>query len=146
MGKASRRQKAVSLKKSRQVQRVKHGKLGHNLVSQETLVKYTFAMKVVLWFMCTVWETGLPRNFCELDDCISELLEQLWHDGEGLHLGEQVLAGTQHFLKCEKGRLKQSGSLMTVWRRLEPPKRTPPWSQKLLLAIVGVCLSMGWER
>ena len=64
-----------------------------------------------------------------LDDCISELLEQLWHDGEGLHLGEQVLTGTQHFLKCAKGRLKQSWSLMTVWRRLEPPKRTPPWSQ-----------------
>ena len=50
------------------------------------------------------------------------------------------------FLKCAKGRLKLSWSLMTVWRRLEPLKRTPPWCQKRLLAVVGVCLSRGWDR
>ncbi len=92
----------MSLKKSRQVKGEKQGKLKHKLVTQETLVKYTFAMKVVLWFMCTVWETGLPQNCCELDDCISELLEQLWHDGEGLHLGEQVFAGPQYLFEVCK--------------------------------------------
>ena len=76
---------------------------------------------------------------------LCELIETLWHDGGTLSLGEQCCAARQHFSSGAKERIKGAWPLLTVWRRLEPPQRTPPLNQQLLVAVVAGLLSQGRE-
>ena len=56
---------------------------------------------------------------------------------------QAALASLQHFFKDCKGHLKLSWELVTVWRKLEPPKRNPPWINRLAKSVAGALAKKG---
>ena len=136
------RQGKQKAKATKQVQRAKHGSLKENLVTPITLTRYRGAIRLVLYWLHTMYGLNLPTSFVKLDEIIMDFLESLWHEGEPLGIGETSVASFQYYVPSARGQLKGAWDLLKVWRRLEPPCRTPPWPRKLFLAIVGVLVKM----
>ncbi len=116
-----------------------------NRVSLGTMCKHRRAIVTVLWFLFAVLGDPIPANFLQLDDSLQELIESLWLDGEPLSFAEQCIASTQHYISGARGHLKGCWLLLSTWKRLEPPVRTPPWPRRLAVAVAGGLLELGFK-
>jgi integrase len=79
----------------------------------------------------------------ELDDNISQWVQDEFEDGCPLHMVGDALSGLHYFEPFTKGKLIKSWRLYSIWRRYEVPCRAPPLTQDLVLAMAGLSLSNG---
>ena len=138
--KESRKEKKQILNAIKKAKRCNLGSLNDNLMSILTKTKYVEAMKLVLfWLFCTFGQF-LPSSYDALDEALCRFIEDWWAEGEGLSLAERCVAATQFHIKNARGRLKGAWALCSSWKRLEPPRRSPPWTHKCCLAVVAILL------
>ena len=62
----------------------------------------------------------------KLDDTISDWIQDMWEQGETLHIISDALCGLQHYQPWTKNRIPLSWRLFKVWRKVEAPNRAPP--------------------
>ena len=84
-----------------------------------------------------------PCTLEELDEAISNWVQEEFEDGSPLYLVGDALSGIHHFLPFTKKKLVSSWKLYSVWRRYEVPCRAPPLTQDIVLAMAGLALEQG---
>ena len=77
----------------------------------------------------------------QLDEEVSQWVQQEFEDGSPLYLIGDALSGLHHFEPYTKRRLPKSWRLYGIWRKYEVPCRAPPLPQDIALALAGWCLS-----
>eukprot|EP00435_Cladocopium_sp_Y103_P015342 s342_g3.t1 len=78
---------------------------------------------------------------CELDEVISDWIQEEFEAGTPLHLVGDALSGLHHFEPFTRRKLHKSWRLYGIWRRFEVPCRAPPLTQDITLAMAGWCLA-----
>lgn len=106
-------------------------------VTEATLERYYFAVSRLSPILEVV-ETEF-----ELDQMISEWIQQEFEDGCPLHLVADALSGLHHLDPCSKKKIPHSWRLYSIWRRYEVPARAPPLPQDIALAMAGWCIVQG---
>ncbi|CAK9099412.1 unnamed protein product [Durusdinium trenchii] len=79
----------------------------------------------------------------ELDELLSEHLEDMWRTGRPLYHASAGLCGLHFFMPWSKGKLPQTWRIFRIWRRLEVPCRAPPLPRELLQAFAGKAIARG---
>ena len=82
----------------------------------------------------------LPKKRDAIDPLVSDYVEHLWSSGASRAEASNFLAGLQDFDPKLKHQLPGSWRLMKTWTVNEAPNRAPPFSERLLHAMVG------WSR
>eukprot|EP00435_Cladocopium_sp_Y103_P069331 s1270_g33.t1 len=80
-----------------------------------------------------------------LDEILCSYLEKLWEDGDTKTMASYALASIQFHRPALKGQLKQSWQLLSLWNKLEQPRRATPLDPQLLLAFAGIFLKWHWR-
>ena len=136
--------KQMNTKEGRRTERQKIGKLTEQQVSQSTKGRYQEALKDLESF------TKIPLSellhSSGVDEVLASYVEMLWEDGEPKVKANYTLAGIQFHRPSLKGQLRQSWRLLSLWNKLEEPRRATPLSPSLLLSFAGVLLQWQWSR
>ena len=137
--------KQMNTKEERRTERQKIGKLTEQQVSQSTKGRYQEALKDLESF------TKIPLSellhSSGVDEVLASYVEMLWEDGEPKVKANYTLAGIQFHRPSLKGQLRQSWRLLSLWNKLEEPRRATPLSPSLLLSFAGYCYNgsgLGW--
>ena len=77
----------------------------------------------------------------QLDQMITEWIQEEFEDGCPLHLVGDALSGLHHLDPCTRKKLPRSWRLYGIWRRYEVPCRAPPLPQDIALAMAGWCVA-----
>ena len=122
-----RHKQAVGLRgrKERQNERRRLGKLRNNMVGVSTLERYRKAVvKFLCWIICG--SLLMPRRMWDLDPVLSDYVEHLWEEGDGISFANDTLAGLLHYRPRLKDYLPMSRKLIKTWNKKELPARAPP--------------------
>ena len=103
-------------------------------VTENTLQRYYFAVHR----MKPVLEQVSSEH--ELDEMISDWIQEEFSEGTPLHLIGDALCGLHHLEPYTKKKIPKSWRLYSIWRRYEVPCRAPPLPQDITLAMAGWCL------
>ena len=126
---------AFESKQKRQQERRRIGRLGDNVVLPGTLERYRKA--VINFFMWLFIEgTQIPRKMWDMDPVLSEYIEHLWEEGEGVSFANDAFAGLLHYRERLKHYLPKTRKLLKTWNKKELPARAPPFSISLLFLLV----------
>jgi hypothetical protein len=136
--------KQMNTKEERRTERQKIGKLTEQQVSQSTKGRYQEALKDLESFTKTPLRQLLHSS--GVDEVLASYVEMLWEDGEPKVKANYTLAGVQFHRPSLKGQLRQSWRLLSLWNKLEEPRRATPLSPSLLLSFAGVLLQWQWSR
>ena len=79
-------------------------------------------------------------NGHELDEAITDWIEQCWKEGETLGLINDALCGLHHFAPWTKKQIPQSWKLFAVWRKLEGPSRALPITANIVYCLANYAL------
>ena len=129
-------------KAERRRERQKIGRLSDQKISPTTKQRYEQSLKDLAAFQNVTVDALLQDQ--NLEDILSNFIEQLWEDGETKTFGSYAIAAVQHFRPQLKGRLTQAWKLMALWNKLEQPRRATPLDPSLLLAFAGVFCKWQW--
>ena len=66
------------------------------------------------------------HSHSQLDDAVSEWVQQCWELGESIHIVNDGLCGIHHYEPWTKGLVPTAWKLFKVWRKIEAPNRAPP--------------------
>ncbi len=86
-----------------------------------------------------------PQTLAELDEAVSEFLEEVWAEGGLSSTARFLVAGVQHFVPNARRHLEMSWTLVRAWSRLEPPVRAVPLSCTLVLAMAAWACERAWD-
>ena len=86
---------------------------------------------------------SLPDVDWELDLAVAEYAEDLWQEGEPKHLLGDLLSALIFYFGFLRRSLHEGWKMLTVWSKLELPARAPPFSENILLAMVGIAYESG---
>ena len=103
-------------------------------VTERTQEKYYIGMRQLLPLLKTL------TNGHELDEAITDWIEQCWKEGETLGLINDALCGLHHFAPWTKKQIPQSWKLFAVWRKLEGPSRAPPITANIVYCLANYAL------
>eukprot|EP00438_Fugacium_kawagutii_P003316 Skav229330 [mRNA] locus=scaffold2917:69352:73753:- [translate_table: standard] len=106
-------------------------------ITKSTLGRYYLAVRRMARVLRYV------QSEADLDESVSEWIQQQFERGHPLHLVGDALSGIHHFEPWTRKRLPKSWRLYSIWRRYEVPFRAPPLTQDLTLAMAGWCLQRG---
>lgn len=79
----------------------------------------------------------IPTNMRRLGENMANVIEELCSEGKGVDSACTAPAALQHFIKGCKSRFNWSRKFVIVGKKLEPPKRSPLWSNRLVKSITG---------
>eukprot|EP00435_Cladocopium_sp_Y103_P061594 s1327_g23.t1 len=127
----------------RRLERQKLGRLSEQRVSQNTKARYQVALQGAASYAGTTPEVLVRMH--NLDEILCGYLEKLWEDGDTKTMASYALASIQFHRPALKGQLKQSWQLLSLWNKLEQPRRATPLDPQLLLAFAGVFLKWHWR-
>lgn len=129
-------------KAERKKEREKIGRLRDQRITSATKDRYEAALHQVAAFA----GVSIPRLLASsgMDDLLSSFIERLWEDGDTKTLASYALASIQYHRPALKGHLQQSWKLLSLWTRLEQPRRATPLDPSLLLAFAGVLHRWQW--
>ena len=130
-------------KAERKLERQKIGRLSDQRISPCTKQRYEQSLKEVASYMNLSPHEVLRQP--HLDDILSSYIERLWEDGETRTFGSYAIAAIQYFCPTQKGKLSKAWKLMSLWQRLEQPRRATPLDPSLLLAFAGTFWKWKWE-
>ena len=130
-------------KAERKREREKIGRLSDQRVTQNTKDRYQVALEQVANFA----GVSAPRLLAMtgLDSLLSSFIERLWEDGDTKTMASYALASLQYHRPSLKGQLRDSWKLLSLWGKLEQPRRATPIDPKLLLAFAGIFLKWQWD-
>eukprot|EP00435_Cladocopium_sp_Y103_P006378 s1629_g2.t1 len=112
--------------------------LGDAGVIESTLTRYYYAVSRLAPLL------EMVQSEYELDEMLSEWIQQEFEDGCPLHLVGDALFGLHHLDPYTRKKIPRSWSswkLYGIWRKFEVPCRAPPLPQDIALAMAGWCLS-----
>jgi hypothetical protein len=129
-------------KAERKREQEKIGRLRDQRITPGTKDRYEAALQQVAVFA----GVSVPRLLASsgLDDLLSSFIERLWEDGDTKTMASYALASVQYHRPAMKGHLQQSWKLLSLWTKLEQPRRATPMDPQLLLAFAGVLLRWQW--
>ena len=131
-------------KEGRKAERQKLGRLSDLRVSQGTRQRYAESLNEFNIFARISLEALLQR--ADLEAILVSYIEQLWEDGESKTSASYTVAALQFHEPSLKGHLAEAWKLLSLWNKLEQPKRATPLSSSLLLALAGTFLQWRWDR
>ena len=117
--------------------RRKLGPLHQLALGRTNRKKYSLAYSAFLKFAINECG-GLPRSLWELDDCLSEQIEEFWIRGVHKAWANYTVAAVQFYCRRSRGHLKNSWQLLKIWGRHETPIRAASISELFCLALCGV--------
>jgi len=128
---------ALSLKgkNERQQERRRIGKLADNMVLPSTVQRYCKAVMNFLTWLCVAAD-GFPKEMWDLDPALSDYIEHLWEEGDGVSFANDTLAGVLHYRPRSKHYIPMSRKLLKTWNKKEFPARAPPFSVPLTMILV----------
>ena len=103
--------------------------------------------KVILWDAAITKKTqeryyiGLSRllpllqgvnSALDMDEIVSDWVQQCWQEGESLHIVNDGLCGLHHYQPWTKAMVPTAWKLFKVWRRVEAPNRAPPLTAEIV--------------
>ena len=142
-GSMSKKIRYMDSKAERKRERQKIGALSAQRVSKQTNERYKVSLHAVATFAGMSPEALLSLE--NLDQVMSNYIERLWEDGDPKTMASYSLASLQFHKPQLKGALRQSWQLLSLWSKLEQPRRATPMDPKLLLAFAGVFQKWGWQ-
>ena len=135
--------RCLESREGRKEERRKLGKLTDQKVSPLTRQRYEEALQGL--------ERFTRRSRAQLFHCVRDLnstlqsyIEALWEDGEGRSTASYIMAAVQHHEPGFKRQLGEAWALVSLWNRLEQPRRATPLTPELTLAFAGRFLQWGW--
>ena len=134
--------KQMDSKAERRRERQKLGKLSEQRITGSTKERYEIALAAAAHF-AHVSPTELLR-MPGLDEILSSYLEHLWEDGESRTMASYSLAAVQFHRPSLRGQLRQSWQLLSLWNKLEQPRRATPLDPQMLMAFAGVLAKWRW--
>ena len=78
-----------------------------------------------------------------LDEELSDYVEELWANGDGLAQAQCTLGALHHFAPQLRGRISGAWKKLKTWRRHEMHRRAPPIPPALLRGIAGLAWVQG---
>ena len=135
--------KYMDSKAERKRERQRIGRLSVQRVTQGTKERYQHSLKEVAEFAGVSTDRLLSTP--GLDGILSDYIERLWEDGDTKSVASYALAALQFHQPTLKGQLRQSWRLLSLWNKLEQPRRATPLDPKLLLGFAGVFLRWQWD-
>ena len=127
----------------RKEERKKLGRLTDQKVSPTTRERYEAAL-VGLERFARQSRQQLFQNVQDLNSTLELYIESLWEDGEGRSAASYIMAAVQFHQPSTKRQLNSSWALVSLWHRLEQPRRATPLNPDLVLAFAGQFLQWGW--
>jgi hypothetical protein len=85
-----------------------------------------------------------PTTFFQLDEMVSEFVEQLWEEGEPKSWAGDTLSGLGHFIPACKQFLTGAWRLHSAWGRAELPARALPFTALTAYALIQLAVLEGW--
>lgn len=85
-----------------------------------TQERYVFGLTKLMPFLDDI------NNCRDLDDTITDWIQDCWEKGESLHIINDALCGLQHYHPWVKTRIPLSWRMFKVRRKVEAPNRAPP--------------------
>lgn len=82
----------------------------------------------------------------DLPQLLKSYIEFLWEEGDTKTFASYALASLQFHRPQLKGQLGESWRLLSLWGKLEQPRRATPLTPEMLFAFCGVLLNWGWRR
>eukprot|EP00438_Fugacium_kawagutii_P006902 Skav221026 [mRNA] locus=scaffold576:100629:103533:- [translate_table: standard] len=141
-------------KEMRRRERQQIGRLQDQQVSQTTVQRYSNSMQDFVTFGGFSQaqllhhpdvEALLSAYIERLEALLSAYIERLWEDGDTKTMASYTVAAVQYFQPRLKGQLKQPWKLLSLWSKLEQPRRATPLSPDLLLAVAGQFTAWRWQ-
>ena len=80
------------------------------------------------------------QNEWELDDFISQWIQDEFEDGAPLYQIGDALSGLHHLEPYTRKKLQKSWKMYSIWRKLEVPVRAPPLPVDITMAMAGWCV------
>ena len=139
--------KSVQWKESkaeRRAERQKIGRLEDQRISPLTAARYSESLRDLREFTGLQTAELLQRG--DIDDILSSYIEVLWEDGETKTKGNYVIAAVQFQRAALKGKLQRAWKLMTLWNKLEQPRRATPMDASMVIAFAGTFLQWQWPE
>lgn len=134
MGRAVQWRFCTRSTKTARAQQRKNFTLRDAAVTERTQEKYYCGMRQLLPLL-----QSLKVNE-DLDEFITEWIEDCWRNGETLGLINDALCGLHHFAPWTKKQIPQSWKLFGVWRKLEGPSRAPPLTAFIVYSLANYAL------
>ena len=136
MGKKKNKVVEGRTRKERIAVRKNLGSLKSLTVQPKTKARYQAALDNFFTYLRGEGLT-LPKKRDHMDSLVSDYVEHLWAAGDSRSEASNFLAGLQDFDPKLKHCLPGSWRLMKTWTVNEVPNRAPPFSEKVLHAMVG---------
>eukprot|EP00438_Fugacium_kawagutii_P016522 Skav222460 [mRNA] locus=scaffold3319:167084:173482:+ [translate_table: standard] len=130
-------------KEMRRRERQQIGRLQDQQVSQTTVQRYMNSMQDFVAFAGFSQAQLLLHP--DVEALLSAYIERLWEDGDTKTMASYTVAAVQYFQPKLKGQLKQPWKLLSLWSKLEQPRRATPLSPDLLLAVAGQFIAWRWQ-
>jgi len=70
----------------------------------------------------------------QLDDAVSDWVQECWATGESIHIVNDGLCGLHHYEPWTKGLVPTAWKLFKTWRKIEAPNRAPPLTAAIVHA------------
>lgn len=84
---------------------------------------------------------SLVSTEADLDDAISDWIQEEFETGTPLHLVGDALSGLHHFEPFTRRKIPKAWRLYGIWRKFEIPCLAPPVTQDIVLAMAGWCVA-----
>ena len=68
----------------------------------------------------------------QLDDAVSDWVQECWATGESIHIVNDGLCGLHHYEPWMKGLVPTAWKLFKTWRKIEAPNRAPPLTASIV--------------
>ena len=117
------------------------GRLADARVNCRTLNRYRRACQQFVDYL-SVLQLVLPVTWEDMDIALQEYLEFLWSSGPTKGQAKVTLSGVQHLLRSRR-QVPGAWRLLSVWSRLEVPRRAPPMPSRVACAVAGWALCHG---
>ena len=129
----------------RKEERKKIGRLTDQKVSPTTRQRYEAAL-VGLEQFSRRSRSSLFQDVQDLNSVLELYIESMWEEGEGRSSPSYLMAAVQYHQPRTKRQLNGSWALVSLWNRLEQPRRATPLTPELVLSFAGKFLEWGWPE
>lgn len=104
-------------------------------ITAKTQLRYFVGLRKLLQFLPHV------NSALELDESISDWIQECWQEGEGLYIVSDALCGLHHYEPWTKRMIPLAWKLFSVWRKLEGPDRAPPLTKHIIYSWANYAIS-----
>ena len=104
-------------------------------ITKKTQDRYYLGLSRLLPLLVSVSST------LEIDEVVSDWVQQCWEEGESLHIVNDGLCGLHHYQPWTKSMVPTAWKLFKVWRRVEAPNRAPPLTAQIVHAMAVYALN-----